>query len=76
MFNNDVRRSKNKVGGFFREFIRNTHYKYKLAIIVPPGSTNPTNSATLISNLNPEEITDLLSNFEDCRKTLASTPHQ
>ncbi|KAG1043176.1 hypothetical protein G6F43_011720 [Rhizopus delemar] len=41
---------------------------------MPPGSTNPTNSTTLISNLNPEEITDLLSKFETCRKILAC-PH-
>ncbi|KAG1301096.1 hypothetical protein G6F64_012104 [Rhizopus arrhizus] len=38
---------------------------------MPPSSTNPTNTTTLISNLNPEETADLLLKFEACRQNLA-----
>jgi hypothetical protein len=38
---------------------------------MPPSSTNPTNTTTLISNLNPEETADLLLKFEAYRKNLA-----
>ena len=43
---------------------------------MPPGSINPTNTTTLISNLNPEETADLLLKFGACRKNLAYPQRQ